>query len=171
MGLLSSSKSSANTSTSTETIDKRVVADGGSGVISADRSAFFDAAGGGVALNLSTGSGSSKSTSNTSVSVMQTDYGAIGGAFKFSESAVDQALQFAGKTVDAVAGQGFAALLDLADGLFERASAAQADAMGAVSAAYAQADADKAGSIDNRTLLILAAVAAVVVVGVWGKWK
>lgn len=163
MGLLSSSSSKASSYSATENQDKRIVADGGSGVISTDRSNLFDSSGGGVLnLNLSTGQGQNRSSSSTSVSLTQTstDYGAI-----------DAAMQFAGKTVDAVAGQGFEALLDLAEGLFERASAAQADAMGAVSAAYAQADADKAGSIDNRTLLILAAVAAVVVVGVWGKWK
>lgn len=154
MGLLSSSKSSASSSTSTQTTDKRIVADGASTVESIDRSNIAT----GNAINLS--ARSDGKNSSTRINITQTDYGAV-----------DAALQFAGKTVDAVAGQGFAALLDLADGLFERTSAAQADAMGAVSAAYAQADADKAGSIDNRTLLILAAVAAVVVVGVWGKWK
>ncbi len=159
MGLLSSSKSSSSAWSNTESTDKRVVADNESAVNSYDRSKV--AGGGGLVLDVS-GSYAYKGTNinNTDVSITSTDYGAI-----------DAAMQFAGKTVDAVAGQGFAALLDLADGLFERTSAAQASAMGAVSAAYAQADADKQGAIDNRTLLILAAVAAVVVVGVWGKWK
>jgi hypothetical protein len=161
MGLLSSSSSKSQSSSNTENLDKRIVADGGAGVISADRSNLLDSGGAGIVnLSLATGVGSSRSSAATYVDITNTDYGAIGAA-----------LQFAGKTVDAVAGEGFAALLDMADGLFERTSAAQASAMDAVSQAYAQADADKQGAIDNRTLLILAAVAAVVVVGVWGKWK
>lgn len=155
MGLLSSAKSSASAYSKTENQDKRIVGDGGASILSADRSQL--ASGNGINLGFNT---KGEATAKNQVFITQTDGGAISAA-----------MDFAGRTVDAVAGQGFSELLDLAGSLFERTSAAQADAMGAVSQAYAQADADKGGAIDNRTLLILAAVAAVVAVGVWGKWK
>lgn len=156
MGLLSSSSSKASSYSTTENQDKRIVADGGSGVISTDRSNLFDSSGGGVLnLNLSTGQGQSKSSSSTSVSLTQTstDYGAI-----------DAAIKFAGETVDAVAGDGLARLLDLAGDLFSSQEASNKAAMSAVSAAYSQAQADKSGGFDQRTVLMLAAVAGVVLV-------
>lgn len=147
MGLLASSKSSANTSTSTQTTDKRIVADGASQVESIDRSNIAT----GNAINLATRSDGKNSS--TRVSITQTDYGAV-----------DAALKFAGETVDAVAGDGLTRLLDLAGDLFSSQEASNKAAMSAVSAAYSQAQADKSGGFDQRTVLMLAAVAGVVLV-------
>jgi len=156
MGLLSSSKSKSSSLSTTENQDKRVVADGGSGVNSFDRSKVADA--GATILDLS-GAYAYKGTNNTSVTV--TDGGAVRAA-----------LDFAGRTVDAVAGDGFERLLSVAADLFKGQQEAQAeqlagiaaaygDASGMVSQAYAQADSDKAGAIDNRTMIVLAVVAGV----------
>lgn len=147
MGLLASSSSKLQSSSTTDQQDKRIVADGGSGVQSLDRSNIAT----GNAINLATRSDGKNSS--TRVSITQTDYGAV-----------DAALKFAGETVDAVAGDGLTRLLDLAGDLFSSQEASNRAAMSAVSAAYSQAQADKSGGFDQRTVLMLAAVAGVVLV-------
>lgn len=155
MGLLSSSSNKSTTSSLTENIDKRVVADGGSGVVTADKSNLFDT-GGSPAFTLTVGHGSSKSNTNSVVNV--TDGGAVRAA-----------LDFAGRTVDAVAGDGFERLLTLAGDLFEGQKSSNDATISAVQAAYAQADSDKAGSIDNRTMIALAVVAGVAIIVLKGR--
>lgn len=65
-------------------------------------------------------------------------------------------------TVDKVVGTGFTELLDTAEGLIGRTQTLVADA-------YAQADANKSQTIDNRTLIVLALAAAAVLVAI--NWK
>lgn len=164
MGLLSSSKSSSSSLSTTETQDKRTVADGGSAVNSFDRSKVAD--GNATILDLS---GAYAYKGNNNVSVNFTDGGAV-----------RSALDFAARAVDTVAGEGLDRILTLAGDLFEGAvasndaavsavRAAYGDAGAMVSSAYAQADADKQGAIDNRTMIVLAVVAAVALFFVMGK--
>lgn len=164
MGLLSSSSNKQSSWSLTENQDKRTVADGGSAVNSFDRSKVAD--GNATILDLS---GAYAYKGNNIVSVNMTDGGAVRAA-----------LDFAGRTVDAVAGDGFERLLTLAGDLFAGQQEAQSeqmagiaaaynDASGRVAQAYAQADADKSGAIDNRTMIVLAVVAGIAVILIKGR--
>lgn len=154
MGLLSSSSSKLQSTSTTDQQDKRIVADAASSVQSLDRSNIAT----GNAINLATRSDGKNSS--TRVNITQTDYGAV-----------DAALKFAGETVDAVAGDGLSRLLDLAGDLFATQDANTKAAMSAVSAAYTRAEADKSGGFDQRTVLMLAAVAGVVLIVYFQKGR
>lgn len=68
-------------------------------------------------------------------------------------------------TVDAIVDKGFTELLGTAEGLIGRTQTLVADA-------YAQADANKSQTIDNRTLIVLAVAAAAVLIAInWNRKK
>lgn len=64
---------------------------------------------------------------------------------------------------NANAGEGFAKLIETAGDIFDRGQGLIGQTQKAVADAYGQAQTDKAGTIDNRTLIALAAAAAAVV--------
>ena len=86
---------------------------------------------------------------NSSVSVNVTDGGAVARAL----DSVDRA--------NATTGAGFSELLATAGDLFNQGQGLIGQTQKAVADAYSQAQTDKAGTIDNRTLIALAAAAVV----------
>lgn len=90
------------------------------------------------------------------------DGGAIARAFGFADSAVGKTLATIDKQ-NAIHGEGFSALLDAAEGLWERGEKLIGQTQQHVADAYSQAQTDKAGTIDNRTIIVLAVAGAVVV--------
>jgi hypothetical protein len=101
------------------------------------------------------GIGISARSSNVSVNVLD------GGVVSRALDSVDKA--------SAIGGQGFAALLDAANGLFDRGQALIGQTQTAVADAYGQARTDTAGTIDNRTMIVLAMAAVAAVVFMRGR--
>ena len=138
-GLCKGSKSKSSTNTSTSTTDRRMVTDGGS-----------------TALNLS--QGGTKNANTTTVNI--TDGGIV-------KEALDTV-----KAVDATNGEGFEKLLDLAGVLFEGGGellkSSQATSTAQIEAINA-ASADKAGAIDQKTMIVLAVAGATAAAAIWGK--
>lgn len=97
------------------------------------------------------------SGSGNSLSIVKTDGGAVARAL----DSIDIA--------NANAGKSFENLLKASVAMFNTSSTAVSD--GLVNA-YSTAQADKAGSLDNRTIVILSGLAAVVIgVFIWGTKK
>lgn len=105
--------------------------------------------------------------SDESVTTINTlDGGAIAQAFGFGNNTVSNALGFAtganNRAMDAIelsnatVGAGFSQLLDVADGLFSRSEGLIGQTQKAVADAYGQAQTDAKGTIDNRTITVLA---------------
>lgn len=139
MGLLSSlfsSSSSSSSANTTENYDKRIAVDRGIGV-SGDNNSI-----------------STQSTTNV------LDGGAIKNAFNFSGDTVGRAFDSIERN-NATLGEGYGALIEAADNLFNRGENLIGQTQKAVADAYGQAQNDKAGTIDNRTIIVLAAVGAV----------
>jgi hypothetical protein len=88
------------------------------------------------------------------------DGGAIENAFDFSTNTVERALDSIDSS-NATLGDGYGALIEAADNLFNRGENLIGQTQKAVADAYGQAQADKNGTIDNRTIIVLAAVGAV----------
>lgn len=65
---------------------------------------------------------------------------------------------------DATNAQNFTNLLDLAGGFFDKSERLIGQTQSAVADAYGQAQTDKGGTIDNRTLIALAAAAVVALI-------
>lgn len=134
-------KSASSSAQTTYNTDKRLaVGDGGLG-ISADNSD--------VGLTI-----------NTTTNMM--DGGAIAGAFDTTTATVSRALQ----TVDlnnATNAEGFSKLLTTAEGLFNKGETLIGQTQQAVADAYHQAQTNKAGTIDNRTIIVLAVAGAAAV--------
>lgn len=132
-------KSSSSSAQTTYNTDKRLaVGDGGLG-ISADNSDV------GLTINTTT-----------------MDGGAIAGAFDATKATVSRALQ----TVDlnnATNAEGFSKLLTTAEGLFNKGESLIGQTQQAVADAYTQAQTTKAGTIDNRTIIVLAVAGAAAV--------
>lgn len=132
--------SSSSSSNTTNNYDKRVVTQDGFG-LSGDAN--------NVAL-----------TTTTTNNVL--DAGAIKGAFTFSTDTVGRALDSIDAS-NATLGDGYGALIEAADNLFDRGESLIGQTQKAVADAYGQAQADKNGTIDNRTIIVLAAVGAAAV--------
>lgn len=101
-------------------------------------------------------------TTNNTTTVNTLDAGAIKSAFDFSGDTVERALD----TVDmsnATLGDGFDALLSAAERLFDKGDGLIGQTQKAVADAYAQAKTDTAGTIDNRTIIVLAVAGAAAV--------
>lgn len=144
-------RSSSSSAQTTYNTDKRLaVGDGGFG-ISADNSAlsFSD-------------SRTTNVTDARSTVVNALDGGAIAGAFDATKASVSRALQ----TVDlnnATNAEGFSKLLTTAEGLFNKGEYLIGQTQQAVADAYNQAQTSKAGTIDNRTIIVLAVAGAAAV--------
>lgn len=92
--------------------------------------------------------GGSIGVSGESVTLNVTDGGAVQSALDF------------GKEVNAVAGSNYDKLLDVATGLFQGAASAVSKAQDQTAAAYQTAVTEKSGSVDNKTIAIVALAAA-----------
>lgn len=94
------------------------------------------------------------------------DGGAIAQAFGFGNNTVSNALGFGNNTVNralntvemsnAAVGEGFTRLLDTAENLFTKNQGLIGQTQKAVADAYGQAQTDAKGTIDNRTITVLA---------------
>ena len=100
-----------------------------------------------------TNDGFGLSGDNNMVSML--DGGAIKSAFTFSSDTVGRALDSIDAS-NATLGDGYNALINAGQNLIGQTQKAVADA-------YGQAQADKNGTIDNRTIIVLAAVGAAAV--------
>lgn len=89
------------------------------------------------------------SSDSSTVTVNALDGGAIKDSYDFAFAAGD------------AASQGFDKLLKLADKLFTSSYEATANTQALTAAAYQTAEAERKGNLDNKTITILAAVAAV----------
>lgn len=132
--------SSSSSSNTTNNYDKRVVTQDGFG-LSGDNNAV------------------SLTTTNTTTNNVL-DGGAIKSAFTFSGDTVERALDSV-DTNNATLAEGYGALIEAADNLFNRGENLIGQTQQAVADAYSLAQNDKAGTIDNRTIIVLAAVGAV----------
>lgn len=107
--------------------------------------------------------GSSKSANNTSDNRVTAGSVGISGS---GNTVTDGGLVSRGlDTVDlsiANLGEGYQALIDAANDIFSQGQGLIGQTQKSVADAYAQAEADKSGALDQRTIVILAAVAAVV---------
>lgn len=130
--------SSSSSSNTTNNYDKRVVTQDGFG-LSGDNNA----------VELTT-------TNTTNI----LDGGVIENAFDFSTKTVGRALDSIDSN-NATLGEGYSALIDATENLFDRGEGLIGQTQKAVADAYGQAQADKNGTIDNRTIIVLAAVGAV----------
>lgn len=132
--------SSSSSSNTTNNYDKRVVTQDGFG-LSGDNNA----------VELTT-------TNTTNI----LDGGVIENAFDFSTKTVGRALDSV-EASNATLGDGYSALIEAADNLFDRGQSLIGQTQQAVADAYGQAQNDKGGTIDNRTIIVLAAVGAAAV--------
>lgn len=155
MGLFSS-RSSSSSSQTTNNLDRRIAVQDGIGI-----------SGDGNALEL---------ISNTNV----LDGGAIANAFTFAKGAFDfskatsaDAFKLTGQTVsraldsidtsNATLGEGYESLLSAADKLFNRGESLIGKTQQAVADAYVRAQDTAKGTIDNRTIIVLAIAGAAAV--------
>jgi hypothetical protein len=132
--------SSSSSSNTTNNYDKRVVTNDGFG--------------------LSGDANQVELTTNNTTNVL--DAGVIKEAFAFSGDTVGRALDSIDAS-NATLGDGYGALIEAADNLFNRGENLIGQTQKAVADAYGQAQADKNGTIDNRTIIVLAAVGAAAV--------
>lgn len=91
--------------------------------------------------------------------VQMLDGGAIDQAFKFSGETVSRALDSVDSN-NATLGAGYESLIDASREIFNSGQNLIGQTQKAVADAYGNAQADKAGTIDNRTLIVLAAAGA-----------
>ena len=148
MGGKSESKSSNGNYTST---DRRLVADNGS----------FGLTGDDNAVSWSSTENNALQYADHSTNITNT---LDGGAIKSSAEVVKAALETVGNA-DAVSGEGFSKLLDLAGELFEGGGRALERSQELTNSAYQQAVESKQGAIDNRTIAVLAMAGAAAVIG------
>lgn len=151
MGGKSSSSSSAQTTYNTD--QRLAVGDGGLGL-----------SGNNSSLNV-------QSTSTTNY----LDGGAIKSAFDTTNKAISantDVFSMANDTIqlaNATNAEGFDKLLDAADTLFSRGESLIGQTQAAVADAYGQAQNDKAGTIDNRTIIVLGVAGAVALYAITRK--
>lgn len=146
MGLFSGSRSTS--SQTTNNVDRRVAVQDGIGI-----------SGDGNALELIT---------NTTNNLL--DGGAIAEAFGFGRATSADALRTTRDTFDraldsidttsATLGQGYSELLDAADALWNRSEKLIGQTQQSVADAYVRAQDTARGTIDNRTIIVLAVVGA-----------
>jgi len=137
MGLFGGGNSSSTTQNTTNNYDKRVAVQDGFGL---------------------SGDGNYISTTNTTTTNVL-DGGVIKDAFNFSSDTVGRALDSIDAS-NATLGDGYSALIETASSLFNKSENLIGQTQKAVADAYGKAQADKAGTIDNRTIIVLAAVGA-----------
>lgn len=130
--------SASSSSNTTNNYDKRVVTQDGFG-LSGDNNAV-------------------KLTTTNTTNIL--DGGVIENAFDFSSKTVGRAFDSIDSN-NATLGEGYSALIDATENLFDRGEGLIGQTQKAVADAYGQAQADKNGTIDNRTIIVLAAVGAV----------
>ena len=150
MGLFSS-RSSSSSSQTTNNIDRRVAVQDGIG-ISGDRNTL-------------------ELISNTTNNLL--DGGAIKGAFDFSRATSADAFKLTGQTVsramdsidtnNATLGAGYDSLLSAAESLWERGEKLIGQTQQSVADAYTRAQDTAKGTIDNRTIIVLAIAGAAAV--------
>jgi len=92
--------------------------------------------------------GGSVGVSGDSVTVNLSDQGAISAALDF------------GKEANAIAGSSYEKLLDVASGIFEGAATAVSKAQDQTASAYQTAVAEKSGTVDNKTIMVVGLAAA-----------
>lgn len=129
-------------------------------------------------LRLHLGGDSASSTSSTTENAdkrnaVQDGIGISGDGNRLSVAITDggivsRALQSV-DLANANAGEGFAKLIDTAGDLFNQGQGLIGQTQKAVADAYGQAQTDKAGTIDNRTLIALAAAAVVGLIFIYRK--
>lgn len=110
----------------------------------------------------------SNTTSNTAISV--TDGGIVSRGLDTVDRAYGGALGSIDKTVsgafnaintsNATNSDGFSKLLDVTESMFARSEGLIGQTQKSVADAYAQAEANKSGSIDNRTIMVIAVAGA-----------
>lgn len=132
--------SSSSSSNTTNNYDKRVAVQDGFG-LSGDANSV------------------SMSTTNN-LTTITSDAGVIKNAFDFSGETVARAFDSIDSN-NATLGEGYGALIEAADNIFNRGQNLIGQTQKAVADAYGQAQNDKGGTIDNRTIIVLAAVGAV----------
>lgn len=138
--------SESSSSQSTSNVDRRIAVQDGIGV-----------SGDANALQLT-------STTNTTTNVL--DAGAIREAFGFGRSALSTAGDTFGRALDSVdvsnatLGQGYEQLLGAAEKLFDRGETLIGQTQQAVADAYTRAQDTAKGTIDNRTIIVLAVAGA-----------
>lgn len=96
-------------------------------------------------------------TSNTAISV--TDGGIVSRGLDSVDKTVSGALN-AINTSNATNSEGFSKLLDVTENMFSRSEGLIGQTQKSVADAYAQAEANKSGSIDNRTIMVIAVAGA-----------
>lgn len=133
--------SRSSSAQSTSNIDRRIAVQDGIG-ISGDSNA----------LELIT---------NTTTNVL--DGGAIKGAFETTESTVSRALDSVDVS-NATLGQGYDRLLGAAERLFDRGGELIGQTQKSVADAYVRAQDTSRGTIDNRTIIVLAVAGAAAVI-------
>lgn len=131
MGKKSSSSASTNT---TNNLDNRVAVQDG--------------------IGLSNSTGNAITITNTT-----TDAGSIAAAFGFGSDTVGKALQTV-EMSNATLGAGYDSLIDAASSLFDRGESLIGQTQAAVADAYRTATTDKAGGIDQKTIIVLAVAGA-----------
>lgn len=136
------SSSSSNSSTTTMNTDKRLVVDSGVGV----------------------------SSDQSTVNVTSTDLGAISQAFGFAGASGAKALDFATAGGERVAGT-MDKVLGLADTLLKGSLTAVADTNNLVNSAYETARTTEKGTIDQKTMIVLAVTAAGAAIFIAGRKK
>ncbi|WP_395137271.1 hypothetical protein [Schlegelella aquatica] len=105
------------------------------------------------------GIGISGDRNAVSVTTNVLDAGAVKGALDFSSTTVDRALNSV-DTSNATLGQGYGRLLDAAEKLFERGESLIGQTQKSVADAYDKAQLTAKGTIDNRTIVVLAVAGA-----------
>lgn len=150
-------RSSSSSSQTTNNQDNRIAVQNGIGV---------GAGGSFSAVDASTDARTFDYSDESVTTINTLDGGAIAQAFGFGNNTVSNALGFAtganNRAMDAIelsnatVGAGFSQLLDVADGLFSRSEGLIGQTQKAVADAYGQAQTDAKGTIDNRTITVLA---------------
>lgn len=129
------SSSSASTSSNSTAIDKRMVVDSGVGV----------------------------SSDSSTVNITSTDMGAVKSAFDFAGASGRSALEFAGESGERMV-DSFDRVLKLADTVLSGSLTANDKSASLMAQAFETAKTTASGSIDQKTMMVLAGVAAVALV-------
>lgn len=181
-----SSSSSSTSSQTTNNVDKRLVVDSGVGV-SADNSVVnltTNTLDGGAIANAFQFSG------NALYNALGVSQSATNNAMGFAGNSLKNALDFSSETIDktlennsdvmrmsndtiklanANTSEGFSKLLDASESLFDRGERMIGKTQQTVADAYTLAQTTKAGTIDNKTIIVLAIAGAATVYAISRK--
>lgn len=145
-------RSSSSSASTTNNQDNRIAVQDGIG-IGAGGSYF--AQDNSSKTNVFTDSRSFDYSDQSTTTVNTLDGGAIAQAFGFGNNTVNRALGTV-EMSNAAVGEGFTRLLDTAENLFTQGQGLIGQTQKAVADAYGQAQTDAKGTIDNRTITVLA---------------